>query len=1125
MQNNPINNELHERLCAFLFDELEGADRAAFELELAASPALAAEKSRIEASMQLVKEFAPVAPVALSPGMRAGLVAAAQKSGAGSGSTRGPILAWYRHPGLQVAAATVLAFIAFRALDERMLENAATGEYATREQSASRDSRSKTQATPPDATRLNRLQSVTDSGPASKSSTPNPKGQFLSDKVPGFFEARPVDRADAGGLEELESMGYLGYEESNEASTTDLAGQLPALQNQVAKVEQVQGAGTELERRAKVGSPGGTYRGPGDSAATIGGGGGPGIVMAPVSPEAIYTARFGASPVMAIDLRGVSSPEPSGGLSADSTPLQSDKDEESRSGAENTFDSVLRFNHGSIAANNKETGASIVHLPEDVQAPATVTKAAVESAKEELARYEVDAKARKSAALSGDVGLISAELAGLNSTLSAVESEGTSSWFLGRGESSPLGRSPQAKKTEGIVTVTRAGGGGGAGGDATDSAVFDLKYGMIPEEENEDLLAGLELRLADGSVDMPAARARLAQLEEAEILAKVDSRVEAENELRGLTEAERTALGTLRSFVEDVDQAELRAERDRLQEQHRRAIEVEREYLTILQDCVPRADEKPSAMYYRYWGDNGYEFAIHDALSTFAADVDTASYTLARRYLQDGYLPERAQIRTEEFVNYATPDLAPPTNGDIFSVSMELAPSPFGPIAEDGGTHQMLRVGVRGMEVDKSDRDPVALTFVVDVSGSMETDDRLELVKHSLRLLVGELNPTDSIALITFNTTATRVLDMTSVGSGAAIERALYEMKTGGGTNAEAGLTLGFAEAVMAHTKGAQNRVVFLSDGVGNIGETNENQLLEDARRAREKGIYLNTIGFGMTNHNDRFLEQLADGGDGLCNYVDSSDEAKRALVDNFTGAFQTIARDVKIQVEFDKNQVLSYRQLGYENRAIADSDFRNDKVDAGEIGAGHQVVALYEIVLGEAWTETRKAPLAIARVRYKAPYGELVEGAEDKAREIASSFYYGESAGKFSEASIGFQKSALAAQFAEFLRRSSHTKGDSVSLLRYRLEELAKATNDPELIELSALVQLAQPQLESALLVENQTRQSADELQRFEYECLSHAYIYDATTEEWLAKTRATRTHLREQLRREVYSAYGLED
>ena len=482
-------------------------------------------------------------------------------------------------------------------------------------------------------------------------------------------------------------------------------------------------------------------------------------------------------------------------------------------------------------------------------------------------------------------------------------------------------------------------------------------------------------------------------------------------------------------------------------------------------------------------------------------------------------------------MNYATPDLPAPTGGDVFGITMELAPSPFGPNAEAGGEHRLLRVGVRGMEVDMTERDPVALTFVVDVSGSMATGGRLELVKHSLRLLVGELDPADSIALITFNNTATRVLDMTSVGNGAAIERALYEMKTGGGTNAEGGLRLGYEEAVLAHTPGAQNRVVFLSDGVGNIGETNEQKLIADVKRARDKGIYLNTIGFGMTNHNDHFLEQLADGGDGLCNYVDSADEAQRALVDNFTGAFQTIARDVKIQVEFDKEQVLSYRQLGYENRAIADVNFRNDAVDAGEVGAGQQVVALYEVVLRDA-DPSNENPLATTRVRYKAPYGKLLTAAEsddkqlgaNEATEIESSFYWNQASGLFDGSSIGFQKSALSAQFAEFLRRSSHAKGDSLSLLRYKLEELARTSGDAEVIELSALVQLAQPQLEPELLAQNNLRRAADDLQQFEYDCLRTSYLDGDQPEGWLVTTNATREQLREKLRIEIYEANGMD-
>ena len=1067
MKNNNITNEQHERLCAYLFGELEGDERASFETELGASAELTEEKARIEASMNLVREFAPEAPVALSEGMRATLAAAAAKAG---GARPGPKLAWYNHPGLQVAAATVVAVFAFRALDSRLLDNGFGVRSASPE--SENDVAVRGVIATPDEPILKDFRLV--------STAERFRKEFAG---VGYLDENGTPKKSV--KEGMESLGYLDSSSQADAEIMAGLGYVDVTPSTAPTFEPPAEGGLTSTRGSSAQGAGGPtvslFKQEGGSQGRFVPGAGRGTNPAQPGKRSNGSGDIAkaegespfAAPLLANQIYEVDGPGWGGGQQY-----------------------YLGTTDGQVSGEY-DFGAA----PEIVAELEPVTEAEVEEAKEELARFEVDAKARKKGLLSSDVAAIGSGLADLNESLEALELAAPSAkWDADKRIA--MGGSSDMPAAAGRVTA-----------ETLDGA----------PKQADDFFAGLKLRLADGSVDMPAARARLVQLEEAEVADKLRNIVEDEDEEAGLSDDEKVTLKFLRGYIEDADQAELRAERDRINAERRRAIEVEREYLTILQRCVPRAGEKPSAMYYRYWGDNGFEFPIHDALSTFAVDVDTASYTLARRYLQDGYLPERAQIRTEEFVNYATPDLAAPTNGDVFGVSMELAPSPFGPSAEDGGEHMMLRVGVRGMEVDKSERDPVALTFVVDVSGSMKTDNRLELVKHSLRLLVGELRPTDSIALITFNNTATRVLDMTSVGNGAAIERALYDMRADGGTNAEAGLTLGFAEAVVAHTQGAQNRVVFLSDGVGNIGETNENQLLEDARRAREKGIYLNTIGFGMTNHNDRFLEQLANGGDGLCNYVDSPDEAQRALVDNFTGAFQTIARDVKIQVEFDKNQVLSYRQLGYENRAIADSDFRNDKVDAGEIGAGHQVVALYEIVLRDA-VEGSETPLATTRVRYKAPYGQLETGAEDSATEIESFFYRNSGSGQFDGASIGFQKSALAAQFAEFLRRSSHAKGDSVSLLRYRLEELAKTTNDPELIELSALVQLAQPQLEPALLVENQIRRRADELQRFEYECQSQTYLDDNTTDEWLAKTTATRSQLREELRREVYGAYGLE-
>ena len=228
---------------------------------------------------------------------------------------------------------------------------------------------------------------------------------------------------------------------------------------------------------------------------------------------------------------------------------------------------------------------------------------------------------------------------------------------------------------------------------------------------------------------------------------------------------------------------------------------------------------------------------------------------------------------------------------------------------------------------------------------------------------------------------------------------------------------------------------------------------------------------------------------------------------------------------------MLSYRQLGYENRAIADVNFRNDAVDAGEVGAGQQVVALYEVVLRDA-DPSNETPLATTRVRYKAPHGKLLTNAEsddkqlgaNEATEIESSFYWNQASGLFDGSSIGFQKSALSAQFAEFLRRSSHAKGDSLSLLRYKLEELARTSGDAEVIELSALVQLAQPQLEPELLAQNNLRRAADDLQQFEYDCLRTSYLDGDQPEGWLVTTNATREQLREKLRIEIYEANGMD-
>ncbi len=488
----------------------------------------------------------------------------------------------------------------------------------------------------------------------------------------------------------------------------------------------------------------------------------------------------------------------------------------------------------------------------------------------------------------------------------------------------------------------------------------------------------------------------------------------------------------------------------------------------IVHRCRRLPNEKPSMMYFRFWGDNAFVLAALDPLSTFAADVDTASYALARRYLNDGVIPEKAQIRTEEFVNYFDPDVAPPTEG-TFAIELEAAPSLFGGAPD----RWLLRVTLRGREVPERDRLPQRLTFVVDTSGSMRQENRIELVKHALRLLVAELRPNDQIALVRFANDASLVLPMTPASNRAVIEQAIHSLAPDGSTNAEAGLKLGYAQAAQTVDPEALSRVIFLSDGVANVGQTDQDRINSDVAAYRAQGIYLNTIGVGMGNHDDVFLEQLADKGDGLCNYVDSAQEARRALVDNFVGAIVPIARDVKIQLEFDSELVRRYRLLGYENRAIADADFRNAAVDAGEVGSGHQVAALYEIEVG-ATVGAGARPFATARVRFKPPHGE-----GDAESEIERSIQVDSVKPSYEEGAPGYRRSTLVAQFAELLRRSTHAQGDSLDLLVHEAAELAAELHDDDVTEFSRLVAQSRALIISHLSTDDPLTQAIDTVRR----------------------------------------------
>jgi Ca-activated chloride channel homolog len=534
----------------------------------------------------------------------------------------------------------------------------------------------------------------------------------------------------------------------------------------------------------------------------------------------------------------------------------------------------------------------------------------------------------------------------------------------------------------------------------------------------------------------------LGELEDTTLLLDFDVERESRR-VKGLTERSRDSL---RAAGEDETRRPVFTPA-----QVERGVEIQ--FGRIHDDCVRRPHERPRDMYFRWWGDNPWEITETDKLSTFAADVDTASYVLARRYLREGNLPTREQIRTEEFVNYFDPDIAAPVNS-TFAIETEMAPSLF------GGSERrwQLRVGVRGKEVQAHERQPLSLTFVIDTSGSMEENQRLELVKHALRLLVSQLDGRDEISIVAFNKEARQILPMTSAANRGVIESAIHPLSPDGGTNAEAGLVMGYEVAMAGLNPQSHNRVILLSDGVANIGETDQDRINANITRHRESGIYLNTIGVGMSNHNDVFLEQLANKGDGVCDYVDDAASTERAIVERFTGALIPIASDVKIQVEFDPEQVLRYRLLGYENRAIADNDFRNDAVDAGEIGAGHQVTAIYEIERagGPAPSET---PLAKVNLRWKEPKAPGQDKREIQVTEISQDVSVADSRGSWDAASVGFRRASLVAQFAECLRASTHSRGDSLEALRFefqRLADLPELAQDSDTAELPGLVQRA---------------------------------------------------------------------
>jgi len=450
---------------------------------------------------------------------------------------------------------------------------------------------------------------------------------------------------------------------------------------------------------------------------------------------------------------------------------------------------------------------------------------------------------------------------------------------------------------------------------------------------------------------------------------------------------------------------------------------------------APRISVQSSAQdtaKYQSYQENSWKRVAEDPVSTFSADVDTGSYANVRRFIQQGQLPHPDAVRAEELVNYFSYDYALPSKNDAhpFSVNTQLTVSPW------NTKRQLLRIAIKGKDIAKESLPAANLVFLVDVSGSMSPPDRLPLVKSALKLLTTQLRAQDRVSLVTYANGTQVVLTPTPGNQKDKINLAIDQLSAGGGTNGEAGIKLAYAQAHAAKIKDSKdskdsiNRVLLATDGDLNIGITNDRDLKSLVERERKAGISLSTLGVGDSNYNEALMKKLADNGDGNYHYLDSLQEAHKVLVNEYTSSLATIAQDLKLQLEFNPALVKEYRLIGYELRALTREQFNDDKVDAGDIGSGHTVTALYEIVpqgskgnvdplryqadkADQLIKENRKQELAWLKLRYKTPgrsQSQLIETPIQQASLLPN----------IRAADQDFRFATAVAAWAQWLRSSS---------------------------------------------------------------------------------------------------------
>ena len=456
-------------------------------------------------------------------------------------------------------------------------------------------------------------------------------------------------------------------------------------------------------------------------------------------------------------------------------------------------------------------------------------------------------------------------------------------------------------------------------------------------------------------------------------------------------------------------------------------------------------DLLPGTEQYAAISDNPFLSPLQAPLSTFSIDVDTASYANVRRFLTGGSLPPADAVRIEELINYFRYDYPQPKEGEAFSVTMESAECPWQP------SHQLLRVGLKGKDIHRGQRPQSNLVFLLDVSGSMADEDKLPLLKTAMQMFTRELGENDRVSIVTYAGEAGLRLPPTRGHEQETIIAAIESLSSGGSTNGSAGIELAYEQAAAYFVPGGTNRVILCTDGDLNVGVTDDEALVRLIKQKATGGTFLTVLGFGEGNLKDAKMERLADNGNGLYAYIDSVREARKVLVEQMTGSTITIAKDVKIQIEFNPAAIASYRLIGYENRVLAAEDFNDDAKDAGEIGAGHTVTALYELVpagaevkplvptakvdplkyqgvedrgqrTGDRENESRNQPaltdaaksgeLLTLKLRYKQPDGKESKLLEHPLKDRG---------GKFNAASKDLQFAAAVASFGMILRGSEH--------------------------------------------------------------------------------------------------------